>query len=460
MGVNTGSMQRISVFGLGRVGHVLAICLADIGHQVIGVDVNRQLLEDIHTGRFHSFEPGVMTRLKRVNRKRFTITDDSEMAVRKSDISCIIVPTPSNTLGGYSLRYVVNVIKVIGSVLKKKKGYHLVVVVSTMLPGSSDHIVIPLLEDVSGRTVGRKLGYCYNPVFIALGEVVSGLIKPDFLLIGDTDKKAGDLTLAMHIALIKKMPPIVRMRPIEAEITKLASNVHETIRVSFANMLCALCAEIPGTNVDTVTGALAHRMGKRFFKGAVPYGGPCWPSDNLALAALMDAVGVSSIIPKMIDQFNEEYAKYILHCVLDITKPGMKVGILGLAYKAGTPFTDRSFGVDLARWLVDKGRKVIVWDPLAMKEAHLVLADTVDYATSGNQCLQLADAIVIVNVMEELERLNWTIVSNRPVLDCWGCLSKEQATKLSDYRPLGRHSQGRHGLLGKISLNRLRLLTK
>jgi len=124
---------------------------------------------------------------------------------------------------------------------------------------------------------GPGLGYCYNPSFIALGEVVKGIEQPDYLLIGEADKHAGDTILSIHESVVKTPLPVARMRPVEAEIAKVASNTHETMRVSFANMLFSVCSEVPGADVDRVTEALAHRMGRRFFKGAVPYGGPCWP---------------------------------------------------------------------------------------------------------------------------------------------------------------------------------------
>ncbi len=453
-------MQRISVFGLGKVGHVLAICLADAGHTVIGVDPNEKLVNEINSGTFHSFEPGVMSRFKRINNKRFIATTDNEHAVLASDISCIIVPTPSNSLKGFSLRYISKVTDVIGATLKKKNTYHLVVVISTMLPGSSDYFIMPQLQRISGKKIGKNLGFCYNPIFIALGEVVNGLVRPDYLLIGESDNKAGALTLTMHKPLLKKHPPIVRMKPIEAEITKIASNTHETMRVSFANMVCALCSEIPGTNVDTITSALSHRMGKRFFKGATPYGGPCWPRDNLALAALMDALALSNTLPKAVDLYNTQYAKYIFHRVLKMTQKGTTVGILGLAYKPGTPNVDGSFGLNVAKQLIAKGRKVIVWDPLAMEETHRILTDKVVYATSGNNCLQEARTIIIAIPMREFGQLNWTLVKNRPVLDCWRCLSKKQIALLKKYQSLGQKNTSKSTLRDKVGFDRLIALTR
>src|SRR5262249_53578513 len=151
--------------------------------------------------------------------------------------------------------------------------------------------------------------------------------------------------------------------------------------------LFGVCSEIPGADVDRITEALSHRMGKRFFKGAVPFGGPCWPRDNKALAAFMDVIGAPSTMPRAVDTFNLDHAHYILRTVLELTAVGDTVGLLGLSYKPGTPNIDRSFGVDLALWLAQEGRQVTAWDPLAMGEAERVTGKQVRYAASPEECL-------------------------------------------------------------------------
>src|SRR5262249_16317831 len=149
-----------------------------------------------------------------------------------------------------------------------------------VLPMASALSLIPALEEASGRKIGRKLGYCYNPSFIAQGEVMKGIISPEFVLIGEADQGSGDAIARIHRRLTINNSPIVRMSALGGEITKIASNTHEKMRVAFDNMLVALCNELPNANIDHITNTLAHRVGRRFFKGAVPYGGPCWPRDN------------------------------------------------------------------------------------------------------------------------------------------------------------------------------------
>jgi UDPglucose 6-dehydrogenase len=231
----------VSVFGLGKVGLTLAACLADAGHHVIGADVDETRVGALNRNGLETTEPGLRERLARTLGRTLTVTCEAEQCIQATDLTFLVVPTPSNSLGGFSLRYVKKACEQIGSALRHKNSYHVIAIVSTMLPGSSELVVIPLIEKSSGRKVGQYLGYCYNPAFIALGEVVKGFVEPDYVLIGQADERAGDRVLAAHEAMIRKQTPIARMSPIEAEITKVASNTHETMRVSFANMLCSLC---------------------------------------------------------------------------------------------------------------------------------------------------------------------------------------------------------------------------
>jgi UDPglucose 6-dehydrogenase len=249
------------------------------------------------------------------------------------------------------------------------------------------------------------------------------------------------------------------MKLIEAEISKIACNTHETMRVSFANMLFSLCAEVPGADVDKITGALSYRMGQRFFKGAVPYGGPCWPRDNRALAVFMDAVGVPSLMPRTIDQSNAEHGQYLLRKVLSETQAGEAVGLLGLSYKPGTPVIERSFGIDLASWLAAEGRRVISWDPLAMAEARKVLGELIDYAPSAEQCLSQSSVAIVINPMKEFAIVDWSAAAKTRVLDPWRCLAPAAVQKIGTYVALGQGSDHsvREWLSGDLK-ERMRLL--
>jgi UDPglucose 6-dehydrogenase len=429
--------MRISVFGLGKVGLTLATSLAAAGREVCGVDVSETLVARVNEGIIATDEVGVMDRLSRTIGHSFRATTDVEDAVANSDVSFVIVPTPSNQLGGFSNAFVLRVCDQLGRALRAKSTPHAVSVVSTMLPGSSDYSIIPALESASGRKVGEMLHYCYNPAFIALGEVVKGFETPDYLLIGEATAACGQRVLDALRPMIRNEAPIARMSPIEAEIAKVASNTHETMRVTFANMLLSICAEVPGTNVDRITGALSYRMGRRFFKGAVPYGGPCWPRDNIALAAFMDAIGTPSTLPRTVHASNDDHGRFVLRKVLELAPRGSTIGLLGLAYKPDTPMIEESYAVKLAQWLVADGRLVVGWDPLVNADTAPELAAYLRFTATPEDCLSEASLVVLVNTLACYEAVDWSRAADATVLDCWRCLSRSHRTAVGHYLALG-----------------------
>lgn len=452
--------MRVSVVGLGKVGLTLATSLADGGQDVVGVDVSAGLVEAISSGTIHTDELGVMERLKRTHGKNFRATTDMDDAILNSDVTFVIVPSPSNQLGGFSNSFILKACESIGAALRKKTTPHGISIVSTMLPGSSDYSVIPALEEASGRKVGETLHYCYNPAFIALGEVVKGFETPDYVLIGEATPACGDLILEALQPMLRNAPPLARMTPIEAEITKVASNTHETMRVAFANMLLTICGEVPGANVDRITGALTHRMGRRFFKGAVPYGGPCWPRDNLALAVFMDAIGSPSTVPRTVHASNDHHGKYVLEKVMALAPRGRTVGIIGLSYKPGTPVIEESYAVKLARALNADGRKVLAWDPLVTADNTPELTSVLTFNATAEETLAGADLTVVVNMMPELASIDWSAAAKSTVLDCWRCLNETQQLAMGRYLALGANPPGDlHAFIGERIGRKFDLMT-
>lgn len=426
----------VSVFGLGKVGITLSAALVGAGFRVAGVDIAEDLVRSLQDRSFRTCEKGVMERLSAASPGQFQATTDPGVAVAASSVSFVIVPTPSNTLGGYSNGYVVKVLEAIGAAAAGKNAPHVAAVVSTVLPGSSAAQLVPALERAAGRQIGSGLGYCYNPSFIAQGEIMKGLTEPDYILIGEADAASGAAVEAIHRRIVTKSAPVTKMTPIEAEIAKIACNTHETMRVAFANMLLALCNEVPDADVDCITRALTYRLGERFFTGAVPYGGPCWPRDNRAFAAFMDLVGVPSTLPNAVDRANQDHGHYVLRQVLDAVPRGGSAGLLGLAYKPGTAMIERSFGIDLAGWLAAEGRVVVGWDPLANEEAAQALGPKAHIAATAAECLA-CDAVVILLPLAELARVDWSRAAGTRVIDCWRVLGSTQQALVGSYVPLG-----------------------
>jgi len=288
-------VKSVSVIGLGKLGSPMAACFAARGFQVHAVDLDAAKVDTINKGQAPVHEPG-LAELIREGAANLKASQSCEAAVRESDATFIIVATPSEPGGGFSLKYALPTCESIGKALRSKSTYHLVVLTSTVMPGSTAGEVKSALELASGKRCGIDFGLCYSPEFIALGTVIRDFYYPDFLLIGECDSRAGDTLAEIYSRVCKNSPGVARMNFINAEITKLAVNTYITTKISYANMLARLCEKLPDADVNVVTDALGldTRIGAKYLKGAVSYGGPCFPRDNRALAALNSVSARSS----------------------------------------------------------------------------------------------------------------------------------------------------------------------
>src|SRR6266478_3868811 len=270
-------LSSVSVIGLGKLGTPMAVCFAARGFTVHAVDLNPQKVDAISRGVPPVHEPGLAELLADC-RERITATKDIESAVIASDVTFIVVATPSEADGGFSLRYAVPSCESIGRALRTKSAYHLVVVTSTVMPGSMGGPIKSALESASGKQCGVDFGLCYNPEFIALGSVIHDMLHPDLVLIGEFDRKSGDILVNLYDSLCESRPTIARMNFVNAELTKLSVNTFVTTKISYANMLAQVCEKLPGADVEAVTRAIGldTRIGGKYLKGALGYGGPCF----------------------------------------------------------------------------------------------------------------------------------------------------------------------------------------
>ena len=198
-----------------------------------------------------------------------------------------------------------------GKALAKKKDYHNIVLTSTVLPGSTRQVLLPILEKESGKKAGRDFGLCYSPEFIALGSIISDFLNPDFTLLGELDEKCGEQVEEIYKQVMINGAPCARMSLENAELTKISVNTFVTTKITFANMLAEICEKLPGGDVDVVTNALGldERIGRKYLTGALGYGGPCFPRDNVALTYIAKELGVEAGIAETTDRLNRSIAK-------------------------------------------------------------------------------------------------------------------------------------------------------
>ncbi len=435
----------LSLIGLGKLGMPLAACFASRGFNVICFDSNPAVCEKVTQAIAPVFEPGLQEMMARSSGKIRTAVSYKEL-ISGSSITFIVVPTPSERTGALSITHVLNCIKRIGTALQPKSDYHTVVLTSTVLPGDIDQKIIPALERSSGKKNGIGFGFCYNPEFIALGNVIEGILNPDFILVGESNSKSGDILEGFWRQVCPKPVPLVRMNCVNAEIAKISLNAYVTTKISFANMLSEMCEKLPGSDVEVVTKAIGldSRIGKKYLKGALPFGGPCFPRDNQAFIHSASLLSVVAAIPKATIAVNERQRARLLGKIATYAKKGKTVGILGLAFKPETDVVEFSPGIDLAEQLVKKGKSVAVYDPLAMGNAKRLLASKVTYAASVEECVQLSDIVVLATPCKEfaeirpndLKRKGFRVV----LFDCWRILDASAYAEVADYVTIGRGS--------------------
>jgi UDPglucose 6-dehydrogenase len=430
-------LGNVSVVGLGKLGLCITAILAERGFNVIGVDVDQAKVDMISRGKSPIVEPVLDSFIKK-NLNRLRVTTSCYDAVKSTQTTFIVVPTPSEPHGSFSLKFILEVIKEIGKAISEKENYHLVVVNSTVNPGSMDYTVKPLLEELSMKKCGKEIGLCYNPEFIALGNVIKGLLEPDFVLIGESDPQAGSILADMYRRICINNPPIERTSFINAEIAKIAINSYITMKITFANLLAEICENTIGADVDEVTRIIGRdsRIGSKYLKGGLGYGGPCFPRDNIAFARFAESVGVKAELPITIHRANLSQVRRVIKIIEQLKlNHDKKIGILGLSYKPDTPIVEESQSIMLAKELSSKGYVVHVYDPLALEEAKKVLGNTAIYEKTLDTCIKNVDVVVLATPWKSFSIIN---TEGKIIIDCWRLLKdREELKKNNQYIPLG-----------------------
>jgi UDPglucose 6-dehydrogenase len=432
--------MRVAVIGLGKLGAPLAAVLASCGHSVVGVDVNPAAVEALNAGRAPVTEPGLQARLDQAG-GRLRATTDIADAILATDISFVIVPTPSGPDGTFTNRFVLDAVRKIGASLRGGRHYHVVNITSTVMPGSTGGEIRAALEEASGLVVGEGVGLTYNPEFIALGTVVRDLLHPDMVLIGESDTRAGDVLAGVYSLTVPASTPVQRMNWVSAELTKIAVNTFVTTKISYANMIAEMCERLPGADANVVTRALGHdsRIGPRYLTGALGYGGPCFPRDNVALAALARTLGLRADLAEATDAVNRRQVDRVVSLARRLAAPGDKVAVLGLSYKPDTPVVEESQGLMIARALAATGHPVLVSDPVALDSAMQALGTAVDPMRDAQAAVARAAVVVVTTPDRHFAALPAGCFAGKTVIDCWRILP-DAVADVADVVHLGRGS--------------------
>ena len=429
--------MNVSVFGLGYVGSVSAACLASQGHRVVGIDVNPLKVALINSGRSPVIEPqleGLVVEAR--NAGRLSATTDTAGAVAATDLSLVCVGTPSNGNGSLHVGHVEGVCREIGEALRRKSARHVVVIRSTVLPGTVEDAVVPALEEASGKPAGEAFGVGVNPEFLREGSGVRDYFNPSYVLIGEDDRATGDRIEALYEPLDA---PVVRTSIRTAEMVKYASNAFHALKVTFANEIGTLAKRqgIDGREVmDILCEDHVLNLSAKYLRPGFAFGGSCLPKD---LRALLYRAKLTDVDVPVLTSVLESNQKHLARAIELVERAGNRnVGVFGLSFKAGTDDVRESPVVALIETLVGRGYSVSIYDELvdpdrligqnkASLERELphiasLMRDSIDTVVSE------ADTLVVANDGNELALALRRTRPGQCVIDLVGLESDEAPT--------------------------------
>jgi len=353
--------MNISIFGLGYVGCVTAACLAKDGHTVTGVDINNYKVDLIRSGKSPLIEPGLEELIINGHAaNRLHATTQAEEAIQESEISLVCVGTPSNENGSLDLRYIKRVCQEIGAALKHKNAYHVVVIRSTVLPGTVEETLIPILEQESGLRAGADFGVCMNPEFLREGSAIRDYYQPSFVVIGEIDQRSGNPLEEIYAPVDA---PLFRTQIRNAEMVKYACNAFHALKVVFANEIGSICKRdgIDGQEVmEIFVQDRRLNISPVYLRPGYAFGGSCLPKDVRALIYRAKEVDAETAVLNAIMPSNHTQVMEAVRMVERTNRK--KIGLLGLSFKPDTDDLRESPAITLAETLFGRGYQLKIFD--------------------------------------------------------------------------------------------------
>lgn len=421
--------MNIAVIGTGYVGLVSGTCLAAKGHHVICVDVDGAKVDKINRGEPPIHEAGLDTLLKENIGKRLHATTDLRHAVLRSSVSLIAVGTPFDG-SGIDLSHVRQAAAQLGAVLRDTDDRHTVVVKSTVVPGTTDGMVVTALEEASGKRAGADFGVGMNPEFLREGEAVHDFMNPDRIVIGGIDERTFDVLGQLYDVFPEVDKVLTSTRT--AEMIKYAANSLLATLISFSNEIGNLCAALGGVDsIDVMKGVHLDKRfspllpdGQRIVPGFTSYleagcgfGGSCFPKDVKALMAHGRKAGVPMRMLDAVMEVNDQQPQQVILLLKKYfpVLTDVRTAVLGMAFKPGTDDVRESPSLAVIRTLQDEGARVRAFDPVARHEAQQQLGDrNIEYCDSLSQTVDGADAILVLTRWEEFQSLPDLIMAANP----------------------------------------------
>ncbi|QOR67891.1 UDP-glucose/GDP-mannose dehydrogenase family protein [Cytobacillus suaedae] len=431
-------MRKISIVGTGYVGLVTGVCLAEIGHQVTCIDSNVEKISILLNRKSPIYEPGLDEYIQRnMNEERLSFTTSHRDAFKDVEVIYLAVGTPQNSDGSANLDYIFQAAREIG---EHVSGEIIVVVKSTVPVGTNDKVKQCIEENALNSL---KIEIVSNPEFLREGHAIYDTFYGDRIVIGASSERAAKVIAGINEPF---NIPIIHTDVKSAEIIKYASNAFLATKISFINEISTICEKV-GANIEDVAYGMGQdsRIGSQFLKAGIGYGGSCFPKDTKALVQIAGNVEHSfDLLESVIRINNKQQLKLVEKALLRFgSLKGMKVALLGLAFKPNTDDVREAASIVLVERLLEEGAQVTVYDPVAMDNARKVLKDQVDYANSLHEALDLADMAFIVTEWDEIKEFpleEFEKLMNTPIVfDGRNCYRLEEVEQYAmEYHSIGR----------------------
>jgi UDPglucose 6-dehydrogenase len=389
--------MRVGVIGTGYVGLVTGVCFAEMGNNVILMDIDEEKIRSLSQGMVPIYEPGLEQMIARnLAEKRLSFTTDLEHTVKSSLINFIAVGTPSDLDGSADLTQVLDVARNIGRAIDT---YRIVVTKSTVPVGTTYRV-----RDIIAQETTHPFDVASNPEFLKEGNAIDDFMKPDRVVIGVDDVRPGEILKELYNTFVRTGNPILVMDILSSEMTKYAANGLLATKISFMNELSRLCEKV-GADIEMVRSGIGSdpRIGPQFLFAGIGYGGSCFPKDVGALTRTGIEQGMRLNILEAVQEANKAQRMHFLEKIFKHydSVAGKVFALWGLSFKPRTDDIRDAPSLDVIAALLEKGAKVRVFDPVAMESAGKRLRSSIDYAPGNYECLEGADALIIVTEWNE-----------------------------------------------------------
>ena len=423
--------MNIGVVGLGFVGLSISSVLASKNYNVVGIDIDNQKCSDIRNGVLPLFEPDLENTLKIGLKKKLTISNNFSL-INNCDMIFVSVGTPQKSNGAIELSMIKKATTTIGQIIRKSKKNPIIFIKSTVVPGTTQDVILPILEKTSGKKANIDFGLISNPEFLQESNAIRDTKYPHVIILGGKQtkymKKAKMFFSKMHPNV-----PIVITNFQTAEMIKYANNSFLATKISFINQLSNICQNIPGTNIDDIAKiiGLDSRIGKLFLNAGPGYGGACLPKDISALIKFSDKIGVKPILFNAVEKTNHEQMNNIISLMKkilgDIT--AKRITILGTAFKPNTDDVRDSKSIELIKKLLKNKANITIHDPKAIESTKKIFGEKIIYAKSIADALNKSQCGVIMTHWKQYDTLNNNSIkhmSKKIIIDCRRVLVKKE----------------------------------